>query len=259
MPALAAALPFGLSLRDVLAEAVLMGDELHQRNLAAGLLFLRGLLSCPPPLSQPLLDYFAGATQFFLNLGMASAKALLDPTSGIPGCSLLTAMSRNGVEFAIRVSGTGDRWFRAPAPVAVGALWPPFQAEDANPDIGDSAIVETAGLGAFVLAGAPAVHLAVGCSGSEHALALQQEMRLITAAQNPFFLVSPADGTGSPFGIDVCKVVATGITPAITTGIAHRRAGVGMIGAGIVRAPIDCFTATRAALEPLETAARGVA
>jgi hypothetical protein len=256
LPAIAAALSPAFSLREIMAEAALMGDELHQRNVAASLLFLRRLLPRLEDATE-LGAYFAGTLQFFLNLGMAASKALLDPLSGIAGCSLVTAMSRNGVHFAIRLSGCGERWFRAPSPRPEGVYWEPFGPEDANLDIGDSAIVETAGAGGFLLPGAPAVHSAVGCRGAAHALEVQREMRLITATQSPIFTTSPADGEYAPFGVDADLVMRHGVTPAITTGVAGRIAGTGMIGAGIVRAPLACFAEAAAALHIEQVQTRG--
>ena len=243
MPAIGAALPNALSLRDIMAAAILMGDEVHQRNVAGTALLLRALLPqlAVAPRESALVAHLSATGQFYLNLAMAAAKALLDPLAGVPGCTIVTAISRNGVEVGIRVSATGDRWFRAPAPMPRGVYWPPFSAADANPDIGDSAIVETAGLGGCVLPNAPAVQPVVGCTGTEEARRLQADVYGITAGRSPFFICSPAEGRGSPFGIDVAKVAATGVTPVITTGIAHRVAGSGMIGAGIVRPPLAPF------------------
>ncbi len=167
---------------------------------------------------------------------------LLDPLSGIPGCTVVTALSRNGVEFGIRVSGTGDRWFTAPSLQPRAVYWPGFGPEDANPDIGDSAIVETAGLGGFALAGAPSLFPIVGCSGMDEARSIQRDLYKVTVGTNPFYMVSPVEELGTPFGIDVEKVASTGITPLITTGIAHREAGIGQVGVGMVRAPLECFT-----------------
>jgi len=242
MPAIAAALPEGLSLREIMAQAILMGDELHQRNVAGTLLLLMALLPqiASPPARNPAVTHLRETSQFFLNLAMAAAKALLDPLSGIPGCTIVTAISRNGVEVGIRVSATGDRWFRAPAPVPRGRYWEPYSARDANPDIGDSAIVETVGLGGAVLATAPACQQIVG-SSDEEARRLQSELYAISAFQSPFFICAPAESRGSPFGLDVERIACTGITPVITTGIAHRQAGIGMIGAGIVRPPLQVF------------------
>jgi hypothetical protein len=260
--ALAAALPPDLALRDLLAEAVLMGDELHQRNVAASALLLRALAPRLPVLgagAADLVQYLTTSPQAGLNLAMATAKALLDPLAGIDGCGIVTAMSRNGVEFGIRVSGTGERWFTAPAPRPVGQYWPGYSEADANPDIGDSAIVETAGLGGFALAGAPALHPTVGCGGLRQAQALQAELREIVAGDSPFFLTSPADGLGTPFGIDVHRVAASNVTPLITTGIAHRQAGVGQVGIGLVRAPRACFAAAADALARMAAPVGGLA
>jgi hypothetical protein len=250
MPAIGAALPEQLSLREMMATAILMGDEVHQRNVAGTALLLRALLPQigVAPRESALIAHLSETGQFFLNLAMAAAKALLDPLSGIPGCTIVTAISRNGVEVGIRVSATGNRWFRAPAPLPRGVYWPPFSEADANPDIGDSAIVETAGLGGAVLPNSPAVQPVVGCAGPEEARQLQDEVYRITAGQSPFFICSPAEGRGSPFGIDVVKVAATGITPVITTGIAHRQAGGGMVGAGIVRPPLAPFVEAAGAI-----------
>jgi Protein of unknown function (DUF1116) len=254
-PAVAASIPDGLSIRDLIAQAVLMGDEMHQRNVAGSLLLMRALM--PRLLQHPdasqAIEYFSGSPQSFLNLAMASSKAMLDPLSGIPDCTVVTALSRNGVEFGIRVSGTGDRWYTAPSPLPRGVYWPGFAATEANPDIGDSAIVETAGLGGFALAGAPALLPIVGCSGLEEAKSIQQDLRRITIDSSPFYMVSPVEELGTPFGIDVTRVSVTGITPLITTGIAHKEAGVGQVGVGMVRAPLDCF------VEASEAMGKGVA
>lgn len=257
MPAIAAALPQRLSLREIMAQAILMGDEVHQRNVAGTLLLLKALLPqiAAPPAHSPVVAHLLETGQFFLNLAMAAAKALLDPLAGIRGCTIVTAISRNGVEVGIRVSGTGNRWFRAPAPLPRGRYWEPFSARDANPDIGDSAIVETAGLGGAVLAGAPACQQIVG-SNDEEARQLQSEVYAISAFQSPFFICAPAEDRGSPFGLDVEKIARTGITPVITTGIAHRRAGIGMIGAGIVRPPLQLFIDAWSAVR--DQAAEGV-
>lgn len=254
--AIGRSLPESLSLRDIMAEAVLMGDELHQRNVAASSLLLQALL--PRLLKDDdrlhVVEYLTTSPQSFLNLAMAASKALLDPLAGIAGCSLVTAMSRNGVAFGIRVSATGERWFTSPSPLPAGVYWEPYTASDANPDIGDSAIVETAGLGGFALAGAPALHPRVGCHGIADAVLLQNEMRRITASESPFFLTSPAEGAGTPFGIDVLRVAREGVTPVITTGIAHRQAGVGQIGVGMARAPLGCFVAAAAEIQSMQGA-----
>jgi hypothetical protein len=248
-PALDAALQRteGLDLRVMMAQALLMGDEMHQRNVAATSLLVRALmphLVRAAPASEhlgDLTDYLTGNDQFFLNVAMAGAKATMDAAAGIPGCTLVTAMARNGTEFGIRIGAMGERWFSAPVQMPNGLYFPGFSAADANPDIGDSAIVETLGLGAFAMAASPAVAAFVGVGGLAQARRYTEEMEEITAGYSPHFLVPTVDHQGVPSGIDIRKVVETGIVPWINTGIAHRQAGIGQIGAGVVQAPMDCF------------------
>jgi Protein of unknown function (DUF1116) len=249
-PAISASLPSAFSIRDVIAKSVLMGDEQHQRNVAASLLFQQALFPAllTSEAAGEVTGYLGRSPQAFLNLAMAASKALLDPLAGIAGCTIVTAMSRNGVEFGIRVSGTGDRWFTAPSPRPNGVYWDTFTAADANPDIGDSAIVETAGLGGFALPGAPLLHSLVGIAHRSEAVRIQDDMRRITCSESPFYLTSPAEGRGIPFAIDVQNVVREGIGPVITTGIAHRQAGVGQVGVGITQAPLECFVQAGKAL-----------
>jgi hypothetical protein len=183
----------------------------------------------------------AGNDQFFLNVAMAMGKSILDPAKGVAGSTLVTAMSRNGTDFGIRVAALGERWFTAPVEMPQGLYFPGFSAADANPDIGDSAILEAVGLGAFAMAAAPAVAGFVGAGGFAAALGFTREMGEITAARNPKWGIPALEFAGTPTGIDVRRVVETGIAPAINTGIAHRQAGVGQVGAGIARAPLACF------------------
>ena len=161
---------------------------------------------------------------------------------GIPGSTVVTAMSRNGTDFGIRVSGTGDRWFTAPVEMPEGLYFPGFSAADANPDMGDSAIVETVGLGGFAMAAAPAVAGFVGAGAPSSAANFTRAMGEITLAQNPEWTIPAADYLGVPSGIDIRRVVETGLAPTINTGIAHRKPGIGQVGAGVVRAPMACFT-----------------
>ncbi len=250
-PTIARCIPEGLSIRDIVAQAVMMGDEMHQRNVAASSLFLKALLPALLPESgaASVVRYLTESPQSFLNLAMAASKAMLDPLSGIPDCPIVTAMSRNGVEFGIRVSGTGDRWYTAPSPRPRGVYWAGYGLDDANPDIGDSAIVETAGLGGCALPGAPALFATVGCSGMDEARSIQDELRAIAAGSSPFYMVSPPELLGTPFGFDVTRAAETGVTPLITTGIAHRQAGIGQVGVGMVRAPLACFVEATAAID----------
>ena len=187
------------------------------------------------------MDFMASNDQFFLNLAMAAGKATMDPVGHVPGSTVVWAMSRNGKEFGIRVSGTDDRWFIAPAPMPQGLYFPGYTASDSNPDLGDSTIIETMGLGGFAMGAAPAVAGFVGAGTFQDAVNYTREMGEITVGRNANFALPTLDFQGTPCGIDIRKVVETGITPVINTGIAHKGAGVGQIGAGIVRAPLDCF------------------
>ena len=237
----------GLDLCVLMAQALLMGDEMHQRNIAATSLLVPALmphLVRTAPVSESLgaiVDYLTANDQFFLNVAMAAAKATMDAAGGIPGCTLVTAMARNGTTFGVRLSALGERWYTASAPMPRGLYFPGFSAADANPDMGDSAIVETCGLGAFAMAASPAVAQFVGVGGLAEARRYTEEMLEITAGRSPHLLLPTLDGLGVPTGIDVRRVVETGIVPWINTGIAHRQAGIGQIGAGVVQAPLECF------------------
>ena len=182
---------------------------------------------------------------------MAAGKAMTDAVGTVAGSTLVTTMARNGTDFGIRVAGLGDRWLTAPAGMPIGLYLPGFGPDDANADMGDSAIVETIGLGGLAMAASPAVARFLGAGGAAEALAVTEEMREICAGEHPHFAIPALDVRGTPVGIDVRRVVETGITPLINTGIAGRRAGVGQVGAGVARAPLACFTA---ALESLAAA-----
>jgi hypothetical protein len=237
----------GLPLRPLMAQALLMGDEMHQRNVAASALLLRRLGPAlveagSGPALRRVVEFIAGNDQFFLNIAMAAGKAAADPLAGVAGATVVRAMARNGTEFGIRVAGDA-RWFVAPVGTPEGLFFPGFGPADANPDLGDSAIVETIGLGGLAMAASPAVARFVGAGGLAEALRITEEMREITLDEHPYFRIATQDGRGAPVGIDVRLVVRTGITPLINTGIAGRQAGTGQVGAGIVRAPFGCFTA----------------
>jgi hypothetical protein len=236
----------GIALSPLIARGLAMGDEMHQRNVACTSLLLRQIA---PFLAragkgeslEKALTFIAGNDQFFLNVAMAMGKSMLDPARGVAGSTLVTAMCRNGTDFGIRVAGTGERWFTAPVEMPQGLYFPGFSAADANPDIGDSAILEAVGLGAFAMAAAPAVAGFVGAGGFGDALAYSRAMAEIAAARNPGWPIPALEFAGTATGIDVRRVVETGVAPAINTGIAHRHAGVGQVGAGIARAPLACF------------------
>ena len=235
-----------LDLLSIMAQALQMGDELHNRNRAATSLFLRelapGMAEADAPRDQvaEALRFAGGNDHFFLNPAMAAAKAAADAARGVPGSSLVVAMARNGTDFGIQVSGTGDRWFTGPAGVPDGLYLGAYGPDDANPDIGDSAITETAGVGGFALAAAPAIVRFVGGEVPD-ALAATQRMYEITLAEHPALQIPLLSFRGTPCGIDVTKVVRTGILPVIDTGIAGREAGVGQVGAGLVSPPATVF------------------
>ena len=248
-PALGSALrrAGGVPLKGIVARGLAAGDEMHQRNVACTGLLLRELA---PALARAvddrealaeILAFIAGNDQFFLNVAMVLGKAVADPARGVAGSTLVTAMSRNGTDFGIRLSGTGDRWFTAPVEMPRGLYFPGFTEADANPDMGDSTIVETVGLGGFAMAAAPAVAGFVGAGSAAEAGECTRRMYEITLARNSEWTIPALDFAGVPTGIDARRVVASGIAPTINTGIAHREPGVGQVGAGIVRAPMACF------------------
>jgi hypothetical protein len=237
----------GVPLKPLIARGLTMGDEMHQRNVACSSLLVRQLAPALARVSSngdelvACLDFIGGNDQFFLNVAMAMGKALTDPARDIEGSSVVTAMCRNGTDFGIRVSGTRDRWFTAPVEMPMGIYFPGFSERDANPDMGDSAIVETVGLGAFAMAAAPAVVAYIGAGRASEAAAFTRSMAEITVGRNSAWTIPAMDFAGVPTGIDIRLVVETGLAPTINTGIAHRQPGVGQVGAGIVKAPLKCF------------------
>jgi len=240
----------GIDLTSIIAQSLHMGDELHNRNKAATALFSRqigaGLVRAQERLGATVADveavfrYLATTDVFFLNLAMAACKAALDAAIGIEGSTVVTAMARNGTEFGIWMSGTGKRWFTAPAPDIEGLFFPGYGPADANPDLGDSAITETGGLGGFALAAAPGIVQFVGGSVSL-GRQLTEEMYEITVGEHPVYQIPSLDFRGTPTGIDAIRVCRTGTAPILDTGIAHKDAGVGQIGAGTVRVPLAPF------------------
>lgn len=241
----------GVDLRTLLAEALHMGDEGHNRNKAGSLLFLQRLApslaraasdSAASDTLAEILKFMGDTPLTVLNPVMAACKAMADAAHGVEGSTIVSTMARNGTDFGIRVSGLGDQWFTAPAAVPDGLYFPGFSAADANPDIGDSTITETAGIGAFAMAAAPAIVTFIGGS-PEDAIRATLEMYEITAAEHAHFTIPALAFRGTPVGIDLRKVVELGVTPRVNTGIAHRNAGVGQVGAGLVRPPLDIFEA----------------
>jgi hypothetical protein len=243
----------GVDLFDILRQALHMGDEGHSRQKAASLLFAAKIapylaeVGASPEEAVQVLHFLASNEIFFLPLTMAACKTATSSAAEIENSSLVTCMCSNGTRFGIKVSGTGDRWFTAPAPEIEGHYFERFDAGDATTVIGDSEIAETMGLGAFSMAAAPALARFLGGSVSS-SLRLSEEMYAITSAEHPDFHLPYFDFRGTPTGIDVSKVVSAGIEPVFSTGIAHRKAGIGQIGAGLGRAPISCFAAALEAL-----------
>jgi hypothetical protein len=250
-PTLGAALrslPDGVDLRALIAQALHMGDECHNRNRAASALLIKALAPAIAALDsldaverRRVLEFAGGNEHFFLNVGMAACKAAMDSAHGVPLSSLVTTMARNGTEFGIRISGMGDRWFTGPSRVPRGLYFAGFSADDASPDMGDSAITETSGLGGFAMAAAPAIVQFVGGMPSD-AVAHSLRMYEITAGESEAYTLPILNFRGSPTGVDIRLVVQTGVLPQINTGIASRQAGVGQIGAGLVNPPMECFT-----------------
>jgi hypothetical protein len=245
-----------IDLRSMTAQALQMGDEGHNRNRAGTSLLLRALLPALIELDEPAADtaavarFIAGNDHFYLNLTMPAAKASADAARDIDRSSVVVAMARNGTEFGIRLSGTGDRWFTGPSGMIDGLYLPGFGPEDANPDIGDSTITETVGLGGFAMAAAPAIVRVVG-GGAEDALEATRAMYDISWAESRSYQIPALGFRGTPFGIDVREVVHTRVLPFVNTGIAHREPGVGQIGAGVVKPPMEAFVKAVRALAGL--------
>jgi len=237
----------GINLNVLIARSITMGDEFHQRNIAASLNFLKEIA---PLIIQTEIDekqkyevikFLADTDQFFLNIMMATGKAIVDGARVDAKGTIVTTMTRNGVNFGVRVAQTEDQWHTAPVNTPKGLYFTGFTEADGNPDIGDSAITETVGVGAMAMVAAPGVTRFVGAGGFEDALETSNEMAKICFGHNPTFSIPTWDFQGTCLGIDIRKVVETGITPIINTGIAHKEAGVGQVGAGTVRAPLGCF------------------
>ena len=248
-PALADALAAGengIDMRALLAESLHMGDEGHNRNKAGSILFTTKLA----PLIAEVVDDQEQAARILKFLGdnalsvlnpvMAACKAMCDAGHGVEGSTIMTVMARNGTDLGIRVSGLGDRWFTGPVGQPDGLYFPGYTVEDASGDIGDSTITETAGIGAFAMAAAPAIVTFI--SGTpQDAVNATLEMYEITEEEHTHFTIPQLDFRGTPTGVDIRKVVELGITPRINTGIAHKEAGVGQVGAGLVRPPMSVF------------------
>ena len=236
----------GIDIRALLAEALHMGDEGHNRNKAGSIIYTAKLApfiakTAPSPeVAAEILRALGENALSVLNPVMAACKAMADAAHNVEGSTIVSVMARNGTDFGIRVSGLGDRWFTAPVAVPQGLYFPGFKAEDASGDIGDSTITETAGIGGFAMASAPAIVTFVSGTPKD-AVNATMEMYEICYAEHKYFSMPPLDFRGTPTGIDIRKVVEKGITPRVNTGIAHKDAGVGQVGAGLVRPPMAMF------------------
>lgn len=235
-----------IDLKNMIAQALHMGDEVHNRNRAGTSLFYRAIApaivrTCDSKENAArVLEFINGNDHFFLNLSMPASKVTLDAARNIEKSSVAVAMARNGTDFGVQLAGTGNQWFTGKALVPDALYFTGFTKDDANPDIGDSAITETAGLGGFAIASAPAIVQFVGGSAAD-ALNYTLEMYEITAGENNMYQIPYLDFRGTPTGIDVIKVVEKGRTPFIDTGVAHKNPGVGQVGAGVLSAPVEPF------------------
>ncbi len=238
----------GIDIKALLAEALQMGDEGHNRNKAGSILYLKALaphvakVAKDATTASDILKAIGDNALVVLNPVMAACKAMADAGHGIEGSTIVSTMARNGTDFGIRVSGLGDQWFTGPVANPQGLYFPGFTAEDGSGDIGDSTITETAGIGAFAMAAAPAIITFVSGTPKD-ATNTTLEMYEINYAEHKNFTIPALDFRGTPTGIDIRKVIETGITPRLNTGIAHKDAGVGQIGAGLVRPPMEMFEA----------------
>ena len=236
----------GIDIKNIVAQAVQMGDEMHNRNKASNSLLTLALaphlvaVAKSPEDAVRAINFIDGSGHFILNSVMPSCKAMLDAGAGIPDSTIVTTIARNGTEVGIRVSGTGGQWFTAPAPKIEGVYFPGFGPDDANPDIGDSAITETYGLGGFAIAAAPAIVQFVGGTAQD-AINYTLQMYEITVGENSVYQIPALNFRGTPTGIDVIKVIEKNITPFIDTGVAHKKPGIGQVGAGVLSAPMEPF------------------
>lgn len=243
----ALALTDEIDIKLITAQALQMGDECHNRNKAATSLFYKQIsqlileTDCEKSAIQKALSFIAGNDHYFLNLSMPACKLITEAGQNVPYATIVSTMARNGVEFGIKVSGIGTgEWFDYASNYIEGLYFPGYSKEDANPDIGDSAITETTGIGGMSMAGAPAIVQFVG-GDVEDAFNTTKRMYGITTDINAAYAIPNMNFKGAPMGIDMLKVIESGVLPVINTGIAHKEAGIGQIGAGIVNPPMECF------------------
>lgn len=232
------------------AEGLRRGDECHNRNVAGTAALLARLAPAvvrrapDPETAAAVLEFLAGNPHTFLSFSMAAGKVIGDAAhaaGGAPG--LVTAMCSNGRRMGLRVSGV-DGWLTAPAPAGRPKVFSGFTTADACPAMGDSFMTETIGLGAFALTAAPAISSFIGGT-HEEAVELVRSMRRICRGGSKRFLIPSDAFAGTPVGIDVNLVCRTGITPIVNNGFAHREPGIGQVGAGLTRLPIEPFLTAR--------------
>lgn len=237
----------GLDLSAIMSQGLSMGDELHMRNMATSVVLLQKIVHplsmvCTEEQMQRIMKFLTTKNdQFFLNMTMAANKSAADAADGVHGSTVVSAIARNGVEVGIRISGLPGQWFTAPAPLVDGLYFSGYSKEDANGDIGDSAIMETNGFGGFAMAAAPAIVRLLGIPDTQMAFDLTESMRTITVGEHQKYTIPGQNFRGLPLGIDIMKVVETTVTPGINTAIVSKEPGVGMIGAGLSRVPFECF------------------
>jgi len=249
-PAMSEALkkaPEGIDVKAITSQALLMGDECHNRNVAATDMFLKEFIplllktSLSKTIVMEVMDFIASNPHTYLNLSMAACKATVDVINGLKDSTVVFAMARNGTDIGIRVAGTGDEWFNAPAGMPKGLYFAGFDENDSNPDLGDSTISETAGIGANAMASAPAIVKFVG-GVPDDAVRYTKKMYEICCGESGNFRIPYFNFRGTPVGFDIIKIVEKHMTPFINTGIAHKEPGIGQIGAGLLYAPMECFT-----------------
>jgi len=244
----------GIDAREIIAEALARGDELHNRNRAATSMLQNklviGMLDCNVPAVElkRALQFIDGNPQFFVGVVLPAALLMLKAARGIPGCSIVTGIGANGKDCGIQLSGLGERWFTAPADIPTGVLLAGFSADDVAPGCGDSLTVECAGLGASVLPAAPAFGPVIGASSRDAAL-YAHNAYAIARGEHPFYKVPALDFRGIPTGFDAREVVRTGVLPTIDIMMGHRKPGVGMVGMGVMRPPMKCFEDALRALD----------
>lgn len=250
-PALDAAIAAlgGIDCRALMVEALRRGDELHNRNAAATSMLaelLAPALDARPEVKRRIFDFLRGNSQFFVAVSLAASRLALDAGHGVEGSSLVTAVGANGRDCGIKVSGLGDEWFVAPAEVPEGVFLDGFGPDDAGPSCGDSLLVECAGLGATLLVAAPALWPLVGADEAR-ARRIYDETVEIALGEHPHYRVPLLGDRGAPTGIDLLRVLETGLRPTIDIVMVHRDPGRGMIGFGLTSPPMACFEQAGAA------------